>query len=890
MTALYRSGRQADALRTYQELRSALAELGIGPSTELRTLENAVLLQNPELDWHPLGPELLDEDPEAEIPPPGSPDQAAHNLPVQLSSFLGRAEELNLGAKLLAATRLLSLTGPGGIGKTRLAYELAADRLGQFSDGVWVAELATLSSPELVAATLMAALGLRDEPGQSATRTIVSHLRNRETLVVLDNCEHVIDAASTLASDLLAGCEKLRVLTTTREPLRVSGESVWTLEPLELPDAHQVDLGVLASTDAVRLFCERAADTEVGFALSSENAPAVTAICARLEGIPLAIELAAARVRILTVGQIAARLDRTFDLLSKGSRGAQTRQASVQATISWSHDLLSTTEQILFRRLSVFAGGFTLEATEGTCAGGGLGTSDVIDALDGLIDKSLVALVEERAGQARYRMLETIRAYAAERLGAAGEVPLLVGRHAAFYAQLARDCAEMEDTASSLDRLAADHPNLLAAVDQLANSDRPVEHGQLAADLASFWDLHGYWQLASLELPRYLDRPDRDPALSGRCADVLASISLRLGNYDEARARFTETIAIARELGDRRLESRSVGGLGVISHERGEYSEARAYLERALDIARELGDPHLELRWVGGLGTIAGHVKDFPQARARYQEAVGMARQFGDRRFEAMWLGNLGTISKEEGNYGDARAQLEEALAIASELGDRRTEATWIGTLGELGAIQGDYPEARSRYGEAMEIFRELGDRYAEDEQLGRLGMIACDLGEYPEAEAALEEALGIARSRGYRQLEGEWLRSLCVVSSDVGRYPEALARCREALAIARETGSQDSTLLDACAELLTRLDRSEDAAELLAVADKLNLRTRYARVPSAQARHDATLGAFRSMLDERTLEAASERGPRTGVGFSRRQGFANPRENRALNSSNSAL
>ncbi len=276
---------------------------------------------------------------------------------------------------------------------------------------------------------------------RAGTRTIVSHLRNRETLVVLDNCEHVMDAASTLASDLLAGCENFRVLTTTREPLHISGESVWTLGPLELPDAHQVDLGVLASTDAVRLFCERAADTKVGFALSWEGVPAVTAICARLEGIPLAIELAAARVRILTVGQIAARLDRTFDLLSKGSRGAQTRQASVQATISWSHDLLSTTEQILFRRLSVFAGGFTLEATEGTYTGDGLGTSDVIDALDGLIDKSLVALVEERAGQGRCRMLETIRADAAERLGAAGEVPLLVGRRAAFYAQLARDCA-----------------------------------------------------------------------------------------------------------------------------------------------------------------------------------------------------------------------------------------------------------------------------------------------------------------------------------------------------------------------------------------------------------------------------------------------------------------
>jgi predicted ATPase/DNA-binding SARP family transcriptional activator len=861
MTALYRSGRQADSLRSYQELRNGLAELGIEPSIELRELENAVLLQKPELDWRPLDPELQAEDIEADSRPPGSPEQSTHNLPVQLSSFLGRAEELNLGAKLLAATRLLSLTGPGGIGKTRLAYQLAADRLGQFSDGVWVAELATLSSPELVAATLMAALGLRDESGQSATQTIVSHLRHRETLVILDNCEHVIDAASTLASDLLAGCEKLRVLTTTREPLRVRGESVWTLGPLELPGAHQVDLAVLASTDAVRLFCERAADAKVGFALSLENAPAVTAVCARLEGIPLAIELAAARVRILTVGQIATRLDHTFDLLTKGSRGAQTRQASVQATISWSHDLLSATEQILFRRLSVFAGDFTLEASEGVCAEDGLGISDVIDALDGLIDKSLVALVEERAGQARYRMLETIRAYASERLGAAGEVPLQVHRHAAFYAQLARDCAEMEDTASSLDRLAADHPNLLAAVDQLANSDQPLDHGQLAADLASFWDLHGHWQLASLELPRYLGRPDRDAALSGRCADVLASISLRLGNYDEARARFTEMIDIARDLGDRRLESRSVGGLGIISHERGEYGEARAYLERALEIARDLGDPLLELRWVGGLGTIAGHVKDFPEARARYQEAVSMARRFGDRRFEAMWLGNLGTISKEEGSYGEARAQLEEALVIAGELGDRRTEATWIGTLGELGAILGDYPEARARYGEALDIFRELGDRYAEGEQLGRLGMIACDLGEYPEAEAALEEALAIARVRGYRQLEGEWLRSLCVVTSDVGRYPEAVARCREALDIYRETGAQESNLLDACAELLTRLDHCEDATELLAVADKLNDRTRYARVPSAQARYDATLGSCRSVLDEQTLEAASERG-----------------------------
>jgi predicted ATPase/DNA-binding SARP family transcriptional activator/class 3 adenylate cyclase len=1053
ITALYRSGRQADALRAYQDLRNTLADLGIEPSTDLRTLEDAVLLQKAELDWHPPdsthrvrsddsggsiyssdtdtsirgnahlptgtvtflrteieGPtrllehlgedlyvqllaehrrmvreviaaghgvevssdagsffivfqeaidavavslavqvaigsiswpndatvrvrmglhtgagrhggenyaglavhlaaqvcsaahggqvvvsertrnaadegltdgvtwlalgrhrlgdlgepvelfQLLHQELEASFPPLRSLEQVAHNLPVQLSSFLGRTEELVLGAKLLAATRLLSLIGPGGIGKTRLAYQLAADKLDEFSDGVWVAELAALSTPDLVAATLLTALGLRDEPGRSATETIVAHLKDRQTLVVLDNCEHLIEAASALASNLLAGCKRLRVLATAREPLRVSGESVWTLEPLGLPDARESDLVVLASSDAVRLFYERAADARVGFALSSENAPAVTAICSRLEGIPLAIELAAARVRTLTLVQIAKRLEESFDLLSKGSRGAGTRQASVQATISWSHDLLSATEQILFRRLSVFVGGFTLEASEGICSGDGLEASEVIDALDGLIDKSLVALGEERAGQGRYRMLETIRAYAAERLGAAGEVPSLGYRHASFYAQLARECAEMGDTASSLDRLEADHPNLLAAIVHLANSDRPLEHGQLSADLASFWDLHGHWQLASRELPRYLARPDRDPALSGRCADVLASISLRLGNYDEARARFTETIDIARELGDRHLESRSVGGLGVISHERGDYSDARACLEKALAIAVELGDPHLMNRWVGGLGTIAGHVKDFPEAKARYQQAVSMAREFGDRRFEGMWLGNLGTVCKEEGSYAEAREQIEQALAIANELGDRRTGTTWIGTLGELGAILGDYSEARSRYGQALEIFRELGDRYAESEQLGRLGMIAINLGEYPEAQAALEEALAIARERGYRQLEEEWFRDLATVASDLGRHPEALAHCREALEVARETGAQDSTLLDVCAEVLSRVDRHEDAAEVLAVADKLNDRTGYARVPWAQARYEATLGACRSLLDEQTLAAISDR------------------------------
>ena len=368
-------------------------------------------------------------------------------------------------------------------------------------------------------------LGLRDEPGQSATGTLVSYLADRHALVVLDNCEHLIDAAADLAAALLRGCGKVRVLVTSRERLRVSGESVWALRPLRLPATGERELAVLAETDSVALFCERAGEAMVGFSLSADNAAAVTAICARLEGIPLALELAAARVRALDVGQIADRLEHSLDLLSKGARGASDRQSSLRATIAWSHGLLRATEQTLFRRLAVFAAGFSIEAAEGVCADTLLGTDAVLDAVDGLVDKSLVALGEEQTGQRRYRLLETIRAFAAERLAEAGEEQALASRHATFYRLLAHDCAAAGDSIDAFDRLEADHLNLLAALDQLSIRGPPDEHGQLAADLSSFWELRAHWQLGRRQLVHYLARPSRDLTLTGRCAGGLGIIN-----------------------------------------------------------------------------------------------------------------------------------------------------------------------------------------------------------------------------------------------------------------------------------------------------------------------------------------------------------------------------
>jgi predicted ATPase/class 3 adenylate cyclase/Tfp pilus assembly protein PilF len=795
------------------------------------------------------------------FPPLRSLQAVAHNLPVQLSSFLGRAQELAVGAKLLAGARLLSVTGLGGTGKTRVAYQLAAEQLAQFPDGVWVAELAALSDPDLVPAGLMSALGLRDEPGQTAIETVVSYLRDRRALVVLDNCEHLIDAAAALTAALLGGCGQLRVLATSREPLRVAGEFVWTLGPLALPEFDETDLGVLAGADAVALFLERAAEARIGFALGIDNAATVKEICARLEGIPLAIELAAARVRTLPLAQIADRLERSLDLLSKGTRAVEGRQASLRATLAWSHDLLSPAEQRLFRRVAVFSGGFTLDAAEAVAVGEGLDVSEVVDALDGLVDKSLVALGDEQAGQGRYRLLETIRAYAAEHLHAAGEGPLLAGQHAEFYTKLAHDCAHLGDTPGALDRLEAEHPNLLAALQHLSEGERPVDHGQLVADLSTMWDVHGHWQLAQREFLRYLSRADRDQALEGRCSGGLGTINLRLGAYPDARDRFEYALDIAHKLGDRGSEGEWLGRLGSVAARLGDYLEGRARFQEALDIAREVGDRQFEGRWVGDLGGVAWYLGDYPEAQARFEEALAIARQLGDRVREGTWVGNLGSIAYTLGDYPEAQAQFESALAMTRELGDRHGEATWLANLGDVASNLGDYPEAQARLEEGVAIARELGDRLQEGFFVGDLGSVSYNLRDYPQALVRYEEALAIARELGDRHREGLWLGHLGEVASNLGNYPEALARYEEALAMARELGKQDSPLLDACAELLARLQCVEAAAELLAAADNINSRTHYTRDTPGQARHDATLATCRSRLDEQAFGSATERG-----------------------------
>ncbi len=831
-----------------------------------------------------------------------SPEPARDNLPVQLSSFLGRRLELDLGTKLLASSRLLTVTGPGGTGKTRLAYQLAANEMQKFPDGVWVAELAPVLAPERVANALMAAVGLRDERGRDTTETVVAHFRSREALVVLDNCEHIIAAAAALAAELLKGCGGLRVLATSREPLRIAGESVWQLPPLALPDDGLTSLAEMAQADAIALFCERAGEAKVGFGLDNENAGPVKAICSRLDGVPLAIELAAARVRTLPLEAIADRLNRSLHLLSKGARDAADRQASLRGAVAWSHDLLNDDERVLFRRLSVFAGGFSLEAAESVCAGEMLRPQDVVDTLDGLVDKSLVTLGDRRAGEHRYRLLEIIRAFAAEQLEDAGEESGLAMRHASYYASLADECAREGDSAAgALGRLEVDHPNLLAAVGYLAGTDRQMDHGRLLVDLAVFWDLRGHWRLGRQELLRYLARDDADRPLAGQCRHGLGTVHYNLGELKEAQLCYEAGLAIAlevgdsslqgrclrglarlaagrgdhvraqhlveraagiaRQSGDRRLEGRCCGDLGIIATTAGDYSGAEPLFAAGVEIAREVGDRRFEGYWVGDLGDVFLCLGDYPEAEDHFTEALLIAQEVSDRRMEGFWLGNLGEVAVRRGELDEARRYYSAARNIARQLGDTRNEGLWLGALGDVAANVGDYDEAKTLYEQAAGIARNVGDLAVEGLWIGDLGVVAARLGDYREAEALLKEALDIASRFGDRRFDSLWVAALAEIAATLGNFDEARTRFEEALGVAAELGRKNSPLLDSCASLLVRMEHFEDAAVLLAAADNLNARGHKKRADWEQARYDATLSACRDNLGQETLEKASSRG-----------------------------
>jgi predicted ATPase/class 3 adenylate cyclase len=652
---------------------AASVEERLPAGVSLRDLGSVRLrdLGSPERVYQIVHPELRQE-----FPALRSLEATPNNLPQQVTTFIGRDRELAAVKELLANRRLLTLLGTGGLGKTRLSLQVAAEVLEDYPDGVWLVELAALTDARLVPQAVASVLGVKEEAGRPVLEALLKCVQDRRLLLILDNCEHLVQACAELVERLLRAGAGVKVLASSREALHASGETTYPVPSLTQPDAREeVSVEVLRQYEAVRLFVDRAQAALPAFAVTQGNAPALVEICQRLDGIPLAIELAAARVRALSVEQIAARLGDRFRLLTGGSRTALPRQQTLRALIDWSYALLNADEQKLFMRLSVFAGGFTLAAAEVVGAGGGIDAPDVLDLLAALVEKSLVEL--DAAGE-RYRMLETVCAYAQQRLDETGDADTTRTRHLTFFVALAdRAASELwgAEQGAWVEKLGRERENLLSALAWCGDSgERAVQGLRLVTKLQLYWLPSGMLELGYRLTTEALSRPAAQTLTVERCGALYAASQLAyfLGQFRENAMHAEQSLSIAREIGDDKRAVDALLMLGYGADELGDRGAALGHFEAALALARRIGD---RARLSYALNALAGHHVPGNEAAALplYEEATALAREVGDIDAAAVTLQNIGRALISLDQSDGARRYLLESLEAAAEIGATRT-------------------------------------------------------------------------------------------------------------------------------------------------------------------------------------------------------------------------
>lgn len=674
----------------------------------------------------------------SDFPPLHTLASLPNNLPIQLTSFIGREKEIREVEAQLETVRLLTLTGPGGAGKTRLSLQVAADRIDQFKHGVWFVELAPLSDRSLVPQIVATTLGLREQPGRVLLDLLQDYLRAKTVLLVLDNCEHLIEPCAQLADTLLHSAPNLKILATSREPLGIGGETTYPVPSLSFPsdplssdengEANPAE--ALARFEAVQLFVDRARRVQPSFAVTPANAPALAEICRRLDGIPLALELAAARVKGLTLEQIARRLDDRFRLLTSGSRTAMPHHQTLQATIEWSYGLLSEQERALYERLSVFAGGWTLEAAERICEGAELESADVLDLLMRLVDKSLV-VADQGQEDARYRFLDTIRQFARDKFARLDENDRrrVCDRHLDYFLAFVREIDETvrgTEQESGLVRLDRELDNVRAALAWSAESDNTEAEMGLALALWRYWRVRSYFSEGRRWLADALARGEAcPPTMRAKALLGAGSLANYQADYAQARAFLEASLTLHRQLKDNRGIGLSLNLLADGKTMTGEFAGARRDLQESVAIFRKLNDPRgtgYALYFLGSLLLRTGELK---QARPLLEESLARLTRVGDK----WWIGNtmlqLGWCLNRQGEHDNALQRLQEALDISTQFNDTRGTGRALMYIGEAKYSQGEYAAARDKYTESLKMFREIGDKWAETSCLEGLGYIA---------------------------------------------------------------------------------------------------------------------------------------------------------------------
>jgi predicted ATPase/DNA-binding CsgD family transcriptional regulator len=687
-----------------------------------------------------------------DFPPLKTLDNSPNNLPVQPTPLVGRVREVGVVCELMRRdeVRLVTLTGPGGIGKTRLGLHMANELNESFAGEVFFVDLAPLSNPSLVISTIAQILGIQEAAGQPLLERLKEGLRQKQLLLLLDNFEQVLSAAVQIA-DLLSACPRLKVLVTSRERLHVRVEHEFAVPPLALPDPnHLPELGVLAQSEAVALFLERAQATKPDFQLAPANAPAIVEICIRLDGLPLAIELAAARIKLLPPQALLERLGQRLQVLTSGARDVPVRHQTLRHTIAWSYDLLNAEEQLLFRRLSVFVGGCTFEAVEAVSTASGDTDAAVLEGMASLLDKSLLQRIERDGEEPRFGMLETIREYGLEVLASGGEAQATRAAHAAYYLALAEQ-AEPElngpQQISWFERLEREHDNLRAALSWLLEQGSDTKNKELALRLSGilmqFWSLRGYvsegrkWVKQALEISRGERSAERAKALIA--AGSLATLQ---DDFGQAEALCGEGLTLFRELGDRWGSAIALSIWGYAAMMKSNYAQARTLLEEALALSREVGDTWGSTLALNFLASVLFYQGEYARAQALLEESLMLSKVAGNVRDCSTSLVLLGLVLLSQGDLAQAQARLEESLAASREVGYKRNIGVSIYFLGLVTFVQGDVNRARSLLEESLVFFKEVGEWGRAAEVLGSQGLITFSQGDYEAARALMEEGL----------------------------------------------------------------------------------------------------------------------------------------------------
>lgn len=721
---------------------------------------------------------------------------ARGNLPLQATSFVGRKEALAEVARLLRAGPLITLSGVGGIGKTRLALEVAARWSEELVEEVWLVELATETTPQGVAQSVARTLGVKEAPRQPLVSTLVDYLRSRALVLVLDNCEHLLEACATLVTQLIQNCPQLKILATTRQRLGVAGEINWKVPSLSFPDFSQPATGTTFSPkeigryEAVDLFVERAKLVQPGFRLSERNTQAAAQLCYQLEGIPLAIELAAARLRTLNVEQISQLLTERFGLLTTGNWAALPRQQTLRALIDWSYDLLSKAEQVLLGRLSLFAEGFTLEAVETVCAGQGLEKGRILELLEGLVVKSLV--VSERQGTVMcYRILETIRQYGLEKLKEQGEEGRWRDFHLDYYMVVATRLSAKYLNGKQIESLVLferEYPNLRLALDWATERQKAAKALQLSISLEDFWEERGYFSEGRKFLEDILALPSATMISSrGKALRILARLAELQGDFEVGLDFARQSLELAQAQSEKLEIANSFKTVGNLYYHRGNYDIAQNFLNQALVLFEEENEKVGSANSLNSLGLISMNQSNYEVARDYFLKAFALYDKSGDRgRIATIYL-SLGIIAFETGDINQARQYYEESAKLSRELGKVDTLAASLSNLGVVAGAQDDYVAAEEYYRQGLVLHRRTGHKTFIINVELNLGDVARKRGQYEAAFNYTQEALALSRRINYKMGAAFCLRNLGEIAINQGGFKAAQNYLQESLTLREE-------------------------------------------------------------------------------------------------------